>query len=201
MHLAGWSRWLPHHAPREARPDSPSLPRPPPRVGPLVRVLRAWRGGVAGRGRVPHRARRRRGHGGPVQLHRARRQGLCGRALRPAELQSGGGLGDAASLAHRRRLPRGGGDPACWREWPAGGATARQPGLYSDGCGPAGCWAALRTRETSPARSDRHDRPRCHPRRATTLELSLTQHTPNPSLTPALTLPPTPRRTGGRCSS
>ena len=67
--------------------------------------------------------------------------------------------------------------------------------------GPRVLGCSAHTRETSPARSDRHDRPRCHPRRATTLELSLTQHTPNPSLTLALTLPPTPRRTGGRCSS
>ena len=67
--------------------------------------------------------------------------------------------------------------------------------------GPPGCCAAPRAREPSPARSDRHDRPRCHPRRATTLELSLTQPTPTPSLSLALTLTPTPRRTGGRCSS
>ena len=112
----------------EARPESPTLQRPPPRVGPFVRVFWTWRVGVAGGGGVPHRARRRRRHGGPVQLHRARGQGLRGRALRPAELQSGGRLGDAASPADRRRLPRGGGAPACLKR-PLGGATARQPGL------------------------------------------------------------------------
>ena len=130
---------------REARPESPTLQRPPPRVGPFVRVLWSWRVWVAGGGGVPHRPRRRRRHGGPVQLHRARRQGLRGRALRAAELQSEGGLGDAASPADRRRLPRGGGSPACSKR-PLDGATARQPGLL----GPACLCVAPRTREEEP---------------------------------------------------
>lgn len=40
---------------------------------------------------------------------------------------------------------------------PPGGATARQPGLFSDGCGPAGCCAALRARESEVESLGRRD--------------------------------------------
>ena len=86
--------------------------------------------------------------------------------------------GTASCLARRRAS----GGPACWREWPPGGATARQLGLYSDGCGPARCRAALsareRRREPGPPRAATMP-PRggeSHRRRAPALEASPWQH-------------------------
>ena len=60
---------------------------------------------------------------------------------------SGSGLGWGLGLGWGPACASG---PACWRAWPPGGATARQPGLYSDGCGPARvlrCSARSRAKE------------------------------------------------------